>query len=297
MPRERKGTLVPPGADGLWKARITTTVVSADGEKRTERPLFALGTSDESLAKRKLARLVALMAAGREVPDAVAGTDAAESFKDYAEGWPEERKMRGVTSRVDERGWLEREVFRAIGKLPLCDVRPVHVRGILKQTAAKGLKRTSVRHVRGVMSRIFRSACEEELIESDPTQFVKVPKMREVKKPRITLTDTEFANFVSYPEADLELRMMSLVARCEGGMRTSDLLWDWAQIDRESFAECTVPRAKTLTPQVLTIPEILAPFLQAWWEGQEKPASGPVFPARRGRHAGGFRSGRGASYA
>ena len=49
--------------------------------------------------------------------------------------------------------------------------------------------------------------------------------------------------------------MLSLVARCEGGMRTGDLhKWDWAMIDRVRFAQCTIPRAKTGTPQVLEIP-------------------------------------------
>ena len=298
MPRKRTGTLIPPGADGIWKGRVTTTVVRAGGEKRTTRPLYSLGTTDESLAKRKLAKLASALAAGREVPDAMESSDAPETVKSYAEAWLDKRKAQGIASEVDERGWLERYVFRAIGNLPVCDVRPTHVRGILEDAVARGRKRASVAQVRGVMKRLFRAAGEEELIESDPTLFVRVPKTREVKKARSILTDQEFAKFISCPNADLELRMASLVARCEGGMRTGDLLrWDWAQIDRESFAECTVPRAKTCTPQVLAIPEMLAPFLRAWWEQHERPSSGPVFPGRRGPRAGGFRSARGASYA
>ena len=49
-------------------------------------------------------------------------------------------------------------------------------------------------------------------------------------------------------------------------------------IDRVHFAECIVPRAKTGTPQALAIPDVLAPFLRAWWERAGKPESGPVFP-------------------
>src|ERR1700690_2396050 len=51
------------------------TVVRAGRDKRTTRPLHSLGTTDESLAKRKLAKLAALLAAGREVPDALANGD------------------------------------------------------------------------------------------------------------------------------------------------------------------------------------------------------------------------------
>lgn len=93
---------------------------------------------------------------------------------------------------------------------------------------------------------------------------VRTPTVREVRKERAILTDAEFHAFIASPVVDLELRMLSLVARCEGGMRAGDLnRWDWTQIDRVHFAECIVPRAKTRTPQALAIPAALAPFLQA----------------------------------
>jgi len=88
-------------------------------------------------------------------------------------------------------------------------------------------------------------------------------------------------------DVDLELRMLALVARCEGGMRMGDLhRWDWAQLDRVHFAECIIPRAKTGLPQVLSVPPALAPFLRAWWERAGSPESGPVFPTRQGPRAG-----------
>ncbi len=33
-------------------------------------------------------------------------------------------------------------------------------------------------------------------------------------------------------------------------------------------------------------PEVLSPFLRAWWERAGKPESGPVFPVRVGKRAG-----------
>lgn len=70
-----------------------------------------------------------------------------------------------------------------------------------------------------------------------------------------------------------------------------------ADVDRETFALCAVPRAKTGRPQILEIPRALAPYLRAWWERAGKPSSGPVFPSRRGKRAGAFRSPRGQSFA
>ena len=81
--------------------------------------------------------------------------------------------------------------------------------------------------------------------------------------------------------------MLALVARCEGGMRTSDLhAWDWTHLDLDGFAFCTVPRSKTAAPDVLEIPDVLRPFLRSWWERAGSPIAGPVFPVRKGKRAG-----------
>jgi len=186
-----------------------------------------------------------------------------------------------------ERRTLELYVFEAIGRLPLSDVRASHVRSVIDDAAAQGLKRATVAHVRGVLNRMFRSAVESELVEQNPVAAVRMPRMREVRKERAILTDAELATFIACAAVDLELRMLALVARCEGGMRTGDLhRWDWTMIDRGDFTECIIPRAKTNAPQRLAVPETLAPFLRAWWERAGSPESGPVFPVRTGKRAG-----------
>src|SRR5580704_11293234 len=294
MPRARTGTLVPPGADGLWRARVTKD--HADGT--TTRPLYSLGTTDKFLARRKLARLNALIAAGHAPLDAVETANAPERVKDHAKAWLEKREAQGVGMAQKERRNLELHVLDAIGHLPVCDVRPSHVRGILDDALALGLGRSSLAHIRGVMHRLFRAALEVELVEHNPVAAVRTPKTREVRKERAILTDDEFSRFVACAVVDLELRMLALVARCEGGMRTGDLnQWDWSMIDRVEFVECFIPRTKTRTPQRLAIPDVLAPFLRAWWERAGKPESGPVFPATRGERAGKVRSSLGLSFA
>jgi integrase len=287
MPRALEGTLVDPGADGLWRGRVTKT--ADDGTKT--RPLFSLGTSDKSLARRKLARVVAELAAGRNPFEAADLAGAPERVSDYAEAWIARRTTQGVGMAQKEKRNLELYVLDAIGRLPLSDVRPLHVRSILDEAAAKGLKHKTVADIRGVLHRLFRAALEDELTETNPVAAVRTPKGREVRKERAILTDDEFSRFVACAAVDLELRMLSLVARCEGGMRTNDLhVWDWTMIDRVAFAECIIPRAKTRTPQRLSIPDVLSPFVRAWWERAGKPESGPVFPVTRGKRAGEVKS-------
>jgi integrase len=149
------------------------------------------------------------------------------------------------------------------------------------------------------MFRTMRAAWEEELIDENPVARVRVPRMAEVKRARMILTDDEIARYIASPNAKrVDMKVMSLASRTEGGMRTGDLTrWDWTMIDRDGFAECTIPRAKKGLPQQLEIPEVLRPFLRAWWEGHKSPNAGPVFPGLRGRHRGTARADRGTSFA
>ena len=65
MSRARTGTLVAPGSDGVWRARVTKD--EPDG--LTSRPLYSLGTTDETLARAKLRALAASVAVGEEPGD------------------------------------------------------------------------------------------------------------------------------------------------------------------------------------------------------------------------------------
>ncbi len=281
--RRPTGTLIKPGADGLWRAQLTKH--HPDGS--TSRPLYSLGTTDKAHARRVLAKAAAAVAEGRELPDSVAGVDTAIRVRDYSADWLDKRKAQGVAMVVSERGYLERHALDSIGHLPMVDVRPAHIRTVLDEALAKGLKRATIAQVRGVLNRLFRDALEADLIEHNPVTATRTPKTREIRKERMVLADEEIARFVACPSVDLELRMLAIVARCEGGMRTGDLIaWDWTMIDRVDFAECIIPRAKTASPHRLAIPPVLAPFLRAWWERAGKPDAGPVFPTRIGKRAG-----------
>src|SRR6266480_7241719 len=131
MPRASTGTLVPPAADGIWRARVTKTKSLPNGEEVTTRPLYSLGTTDKALAKRKLAKLVAALEAGHDVLDAAESANAPELVKEYAEAWHAKRTARGVVMARHEWRYLETHALPAIGHLPLCDVTASHVRAVL----------------------------------------------------------------------------------------------------------------------------------------------------------------------
>ena len=297
MPRARTGQIV-------WRKGVAFARVRVTRDGKTTRDWYTLDTTDPAKAERLKDKLVADLAAGRSEAEACARANAPDTLAAYAEA---------IGDRLSDgdRANLRVHVLPALGTLALADVRPAHVKGVRDKVlagkvrratgtrdgaatevdAAGKVRRGTVGKVLGAFRRLLGAALEDELIEVNPAAAVKLPKQRgearEIVKPRAILTDDEIARFLACEAADLELRMLSIVARCEGGMRTGDLhAWKWTDIDLDAFASCTIPRAKTAAPEILEVPEVLRPFLRAWWELAGSPIAGPVFPVRKGKRAG-----------
>ena len=269
--------------------------ITRDGVERRE--FVNLETTDRAIAKRKVAKLVKLLESGTVVAEAKAKATETESVADYSVGWLARREAQGIVMVKEEKAYLAHHILPEL-TMPMDAVRPTHVRQVIDSAIAKGLRRGTVSHLHRLMGRMFKSAWQDEIIKENPVLRVAVPQMREVNRERAILTDDEIQRLMGCPDVDLELRMVSLVSRVEGGMRTGDLVkWDWAYINVDTFEVCTIPRAKTERPQVLEIPAVLRPFIRAWWERQECPRVGPVFPSRRGKRKGSFKQARGASFA
>jgi integrase len=293
MSAKRTGTIVmkPSGAFArVW-------VKLPDGTE--ERRWMNLQTKDRTTAKRKLARLVAMLEAGELVAEAQAKTHAPESYKTYTLDRNEKRTAAGVVMANDEQNNRVRFIYPVIGDMPLSRVTDDHVRQVLENARDHGLAWETVRKIRAVMSRDFKRARIEKLIAQSPVQDVGLPEgLKRDKRPRGILTDDEIARYLGTAGCDLELKMLAIVARTEGGMRTAELIrWDWMMIDTVDFAACTIARAKTGDVQRLEVPEMLRAFLRGWWERAGKPAAGPVFPVRRGPRVGQIKKGHNTSFA
>jgi integrase len=287
MPRQRTGQLVL--RNGIWHARITVTRNGA-----AVRDWYTLDTPDRATAERRKDKLLKEIAAGRAPDEAATAAEAPDTVTSY---------FASLGKRLAEGDManLRLHVVPHIGTLALDEVKPAHVKAIRDKRIAAGDRRGTQHKVLGAMRRMFAAAVEDEIIESNPAAEIRLPKLRgddrEIIKPRCILTDDEITRFLACELVDLELRMLSIVARCEGGMRTSDLhAWVWPMIDLQGFATCTIPRSKTAKPTVLDVPEVLRPFLRDWWERAGRPSSGPVFPVRVGARAG-ERKAKGNSYA
>jgi integrase len=295
MSAKRTGTLVPKPS-GFF-ARVWVKL--ADGTE--ERRWMNLQTKDRTTARRKLTRLVSMLAAGELVAEAQAKALEQETYKAFTLDRHNKRKASGVVMADTEQSYRRDYIYPVIGDLYLRKVTDDHVRQVLEDARDKDLAWESVRKIRAVMSRDFKRARIEKLIERSPVQDVGLPDgLKKDKRPFVSLTDQEIAQYLAAPEAkDLETKMASITARTQGGARTAELIrWDWSFIDQSSFERCSIRRAKTGEVQTgVEIPEVLRSFLRAWWERAGKPSAGPVFPVRRGKRVGLQKSERGTSFA
>jgi len=293
MPAKRTGTIVmkPSGA----YARVWVPLPDGTGERRW----VNLGTKDKATAKRKLARMVASIAAGELPDDAEAKVSSAETYKSFTLDRHERRAAQGIVMARDEQNNRVRYIYPTIGDTLLTRITDDDVRSVLERATEHGLARETVHKIRAVMRRDLKRARIEKVIDGRPAEDVELPEgLKKDKRPRMILSDAEIAKHLGAADCDLEIKMLALTARTEGGMRTAELVrWDWAMLDLDGFTACTIARAKTGDVQRLEIPEVLRPFLRGWWERAGRPTSGPVFPVRRGKHTGQSRTGRGVSFA
>jgi hypothetical protein len=242
-----------------------------------------------------LAKLVGELAAGRLVADARTTAQRPDSVEEAARAWCEARKVRGVAMADTELGYFTHHVFPIIGAMPTVDVRRADIRRVLDAAATRKpaksmsptLSRETVTKIRAVMHRFFGSLETDEKIVTNPVRGVDVPKARTDKRPRTLVLDGEYNALFACPDISVETKVLALTARTLGGARTAECLrWDWSMIDRATFEACTLPRAKTGDFQQLEIPEVLRPFLHAWWTQHDEPDAGPVFPITRGPRKG-----------
>src|SRR5579883_386380 len=294
MSAKRTGTLVPKPS-GFY-ARVWVKLPDGTDARRW----VNLQTKDRTTAKRKLARLVAALESGELVDAAHEKATSAETYRTYTLDQHAARKAAGISMAPDEQNNREQHIYPVIGSTRLDAATDTDVRLVLKEAQAKGLSWETVRKIRAVMSRDFKAARIEKLIAQSPVGDVGLPEgLKKDKRPFVSLSDEEIAKYLGAPKCDLELKMASIVARTAGGMRTAEILrWDWTMIDTENFDACDILRAKTGEVQRdVDLPEVLRPFLRAWWERAGKPVAGPVFPTRRGRRVGQPKKGRGFSFA
>ena len=283
--RPRTGTLIQSKRTGLWSARITRSP--------KDRPVIPLHTKSKKEAKEQLARLLA------DTPAIHEAQGRPEPFEVVARRVVDEKKRLGKVSMGDRISRLERYVFPWIGAKLITDIESQDVARMLDAARDKGLGKESLAHLRCDVSSTLKAARRYDKRVQVVTADVTLPDLSKVKQAqaariREVLTDAELFRYLSWIHPDerqrgavLERQMMSLVSRCWGGLRTSDLhALTWPMMNAPDFLVGQAPSEKTGTVRRIEIPAMLRPFLRDWWERAGKPREGLLFAIRRGERAG-----------
>ncbi len=299
---KNKGSLFFKPASGWW-ARAWMEFPDETGVPRRKRHVFKLDTFDRDLARRKLTKIMRAYHEGSLEREVRAPATTPATTADYLRAWVDGRKAAGVVMAGDESNWLEKYALPTIGHLALVDVRPLHVRRILADAVQHGLSRESVRKIRGALNRAFGAAWKNEEIPENPVSRVDVPADAPVDdRDRVILTDAELGAFLASGAVPLLFKMLALLARVFGGMRTAEVnRMDWSLVNRDDYSKVSFFRAKAKRGrggklQELIVPIELRQHLRAWHESQDKPEAGVVFPVTRGATKGAARS-KGTTYA
>lgn len=172
---------------------------------------------------------------------------AAATFESVARDWLKTsgKKRAEITqSRVES--WFEREVFPAIGALPIDKVRPKNILEMLRTMEARGII-DSMHRVRGYCSQVFEFAMVSELADRDPTIGVAAALQQRTEAHYATLTDPQqvgallraIYDYRGHPACTYALRIAPYVFVRPGELRTAE----WSEIDLGA-AEWRIPAAK-----------------------------------------------------
>lgn len=203
-----------------------------------------LNVGQEAEARAKLAELETAIAARASTAPA----PLTQTVASWASTWSQRRVAKGkhTNAKLDQRA-LERHVVEAelavhgtrvvLGRLRLEEVRPLHVRAWLEAMEAKKLAANTVLSVYSLMSRMFRAAVREELLEASPCLLERgeLPQLSdgepEARPDEAVFSLRELEVLISDPRLPLDRRVGYAVSLL-GGLRQGELAaLTWADYD------------------------------------------------------------------
>ena len=128
--------------------------------------------------------------------------DASNTFQALANEWIEQNKARWTPYYLKQvRTILGNDVYPSIGKLPIRDVKPVHMLKIIKQVADRDAH-TIALLIRQCCSAVFRYAVATLRAEYDPCASLKGAVTRQPIRHKTALTSEEIAELTDKLEQD-----------------------------------------------------------------------------------------------
>ena len=209
----------------------TVSLVEARQAAENARRLLASG-QDPSEAKQQ---------EKRERQAAVSNT-----FRNIAAEWHKHRET-GLTGNHAARVWdsLEKDVFPALGSLPVSEIKVSQVKEVIEAVAARGALETAGRILQRIKA-VFTYAIRTERAENNPAVplvgLIKAPNQK--NQPALPQSElTEFYRRLMLEQAEqqkkIAMQLIMLTFVRNGELRAAE----WAEFDLDG-AEWSIPAAK-----------------------------------------------------
>lgn len=296
------GSIYPRG-NKLWLA-----YVDSDGERKLRPSGFSVGQEVE--AKNLLAEVEKQIGASVRL-----GQTGPVTLRAFAKRWCADRVKEDFVTAKDEKRWVELHILPALGSISLTEMRPRHVRDLVRALKRKkSIKGTvlaprSVRHVYMVLHRMLHDAVVDEHIAANPCVLKagELPGKVDVDpewRAGAVFTREEAEGMISDERIPEDRRMFNALLFL-GGLRAGEasaLTWRAYDADARplgrlqvahswSTAKQIVKSTKTNRTRQVPVHPTLAKVLATWKLGGFQRMLGHtpepddlIIPSREGRH-------------
>ena len=263
-------------------------------------------------AERILAKIEARIAAGAQLDELELGP---VTLKRYATSWIEEREKQGIISVKDDESILRNHILPSLGSMRLEEVKPKHIRALVRQLKQKKLAPRTVRNIYGVLHTLFRDAVIDELIDSNPCILKRSEHPKAVDKDPTwrsgaVFTRKEIEQLLSDPSVPQDRKVMYALLSLTG-MRfgeVSALRWKHYEPEIKPLGKLLVATSystklkiekevKTGVPREVPIHSTLARIIAEWrrkgWPnmmGRTPTNQDLIIPSREGKNRSGHHS-------
>ncbi|MED4061672.1 site-specific integrase [Priestia megaterium] len=220
-----------------WRYRFQ--IASVNGKRRYE--------SKTGFTTRKAAELAGNKAYAEYINAGEVFKPSELSVHDYMDLWFEKYCIPNTSynSQVVHQQAIKKYVKPYLGKYQLSSLKPAVLQEFLNDMNQKGYAKTNIEMVKTMMSSALKYAVYPlEYIQSNPMQYVKMPRITKEPKEKAILTEEQFEQVLQlFPEHNRHHIPILLGVHC--GLRTGEICGlTWDDIDFEK---------KTLTVNKQTI--------------------------------------------
>jgi len=216
--------------------------------------------------------------------------DAAQSVERYSAYWYNEVYLqRGNAERSDKHvlDMLELHILPAIGRRPIVEVQRAELQRLLNDMRRGKHPKSAqtVKHVKSVVTQLFKSAAGDHLLKRNPAENLEAPKIERKRKSALTIEQIKIllATVDNHPHA-LAYHLMAFL-----GLRLGEALAVKVTDFTNDFTELTINEAlnyhtnaahapKRGSVRVLPVPPRLRQRIQQQWhllkaQQEDAPAS------------------------